>query len=107
MYATFGSQVTVVQDLSLLVPREDRDVAAATQQVLENKGVKFVFGAAITGVTSQGNVVTVNYTRRKPESVMAKQCWLPPAVVPTRTGLTWRLPGWKLRPGAQSRPMPD
>jgi pyruvate/2-oxoglutarate dehydrogenase complex dihydrolipoamide dehydrogenase (E3) component len=55
MYATFGSQVTVVQDAPTLVPREDRDIAAALQQVLEQKGVRFVLGAAITGVTHQGN----------------------------------------------------
>jgi pyruvate/2-oxoglutarate dehydrogenase complex dihydrolipoamide dehydrogenase (E3) component len=63
MYATFGSQVTVVQDAPTLVPREDRDIAAVLQQALEKKGVQFVLGAAITGVTSQGNVATVSYTK--------------------------------------------
>lgn len=99
MYATFGSQVTVVQDLSLLVPREDRDVAAAIQQVLENKGVKFVFGAAITGVTSQGNVATVNYIREgKPESVAGEAVLVATGRRPNTDGLNLEAAGVEVTP---------
>lgn len=63
MYATFGSQVTVVQDQPTLVPREDRDLAETIQKTLEKKGVKFILGAAITGVAGTEAVATVHYTQ--------------------------------------------
>lgn len=37
MYASFGSQVTVLESYSELIAREDRDIAASVQEVLERK----------------------------------------------------------------------
>ena len=41
MFASFGTQVTVLEKGTQVLPREDRDIAAAVQGVLENKGVQF------------------------------------------------------------------
>lgn len=63
IYANFGSAVTVVQDGTDFVPREDRDVADELQAILEKKGVSFVFGAAITRLEQQGQATAVVYTK--------------------------------------------
>ena len=47
MYASFGSQVTVLESSSELIAREDRDIAASVQEVLEKKGVTFRLNARV------------------------------------------------------------
>ncbi len=55
MYASFGSQVTVLESFSRLIAREDRDIAAAVQDVLEQKGITFRMNARVQSV--QGNMI--------------------------------------------------
>lgn len=50
MYASFGSQVTVLEGYSELISREDRDIAASVQSVLEQKGIKFRLNARVQSV---------------------------------------------------------
>ena len=45
MYASFGSEVTVLDNHSDFIPREDRDVAATVKAVMEKKGVEFRLNA--------------------------------------------------------------
>ena len=40
MYARFGSRVTVVEKSPRLIPREDEDVSAAVQEIVERDGVE-------------------------------------------------------------------
>lgn len=55
MYASFGSQVTVLESYAELLAREDRDIAASVQEVLEKKGVAFRLNARVQSV--DGTVV--------------------------------------------------
>ncbi len=50
MYASFGSQVTVLEGFSRLIAREDRDIAAAVQKILEDKGITFRMNANVQSV---------------------------------------------------------
>ncbi len=50
MYASFGSQVTVLEGFSQLIAREDRDIAVAVQEVLEQKGITFRMNARVQSV---------------------------------------------------------
>lgn len=50
MYASFGSQVTVLEGYSELVSREDRDIAASVQEVLEQKGIVFRLNARVQSI---------------------------------------------------------
>lgn len=56
MYASFGSQVTVLEGYSELISREDRDIAASVQEVLERKGIEFRLNARVQAV--EGATVT-------------------------------------------------
>lgn len=59
MYASFGSQVTVLEGFSELIPREDRDIAENVQKVLEKKGIAFHLNAKVQGVRDTPNGVTL------------------------------------------------
>ncbi len=50
MYASFGSQVTVLEGFSRLIAREDRDIAAIVQEVLEQKSITFRMNARVQSV---------------------------------------------------------
>ena len=50
MYAGFGSKVTIVQDGSTFLPREDEDLSASIRSVLEAKGIRIITGAMTTEI---------------------------------------------------------
>ena len=50
MYASFGSKVTVLEGYPELIGREDRDIAASVQTVLEKKGIAFYLNAKVQSV---------------------------------------------------------
>ena len=62
MYAQFGSAVTVLQHSQAFIPREDDDVAAAVQEELTRRGVRFVFGAEIERVADEADRTVVHYS---------------------------------------------
>lgn len=63
MFRRFGSQVTVVELMDQLVPREDEDVATALQQALAAEGMHFHLGATASRVVkiATGLEVTLAY----------------------------------------------
>lgn len=50
MYASFGSQVTVLESYPELIAREDRDIAASVKETLEKKGIVFQMNAKVQSV---------------------------------------------------------
>ena len=50
MYASFGSQVTVLESYPILIGREDRDIADCVKDTLEKKGVRFIMNAKVKSV---------------------------------------------------------
>ena len=59
MYASFGSKVTVLEGFAELIPREDRDIAAAVREALEKKGIEFRMGARVESVSDTAGGVRV------------------------------------------------
>jgi pyruvate/2-oxoglutarate dehydrogenase complex dihydrolipoamide dehydrogenase (E3) component len=60
MYRRFGSRVTVIEMGPRLVGREDEDVAAAIQAILEAEGIAFRLNAQCIALRRQGDGVAVN-----------------------------------------------
>ena len=52
-YANFGSDVTVVQDTAEFIPREDKEIAACVEKVLEERGISIVKSAKVLGVKDE------------------------------------------------------
>ena len=44
MYKNFGAEVTMITPDEELLPREDREIAAEVQKVMEEKGIRFILG---------------------------------------------------------------
>jgi pyruvate/2-oxoglutarate dehydrogenase complex dihydrolipoamide dehydrogenase (E3) component len=65
MFRRFGSQVTVVELMEQLVPREDVDVAEALQQALEAEGIRFHLGATASRVTKTATGLELTITYRQ------------------------------------------
>lgn len=60
MYAAFGSQVTVLESFSELIPREDRDIAENVKEVLEKKGIAIHLNAKVQAIRDTPDGVTVS-----------------------------------------------
>jgi pyruvate/2-oxoglutarate dehydrogenase complex dihydrolipoamide dehydrogenase (E3) component len=69
MYRRFGSRVTVIEQSSRLIGREDADVSATVQQVLENEGVAFRLNATCIALrrTTGGVAASVDCTHGPPD----------------------------------------
>lgn len=57
MYRGFGSQVTVLQDGEVFLPKEDPDMAAHIKSILEARGIEFKLGASIEKVEDGPDVL--------------------------------------------------
>ncbi|WP_079527917.1 FAD-containing oxidoreductase [Halobacillus hunanensis] len=53
MYKTFGAEVTVITPEEELLTREDREIAAEVQKVMEEKGIHIIFGAKAQEITEE------------------------------------------------------
>lgn len=55
MYANFGSQVTIIQDLTEFMPREDKEISNFVLNALENKGIKLLRHTTVTKIQDIDN----------------------------------------------------
>ena len=62
MYRRFGAQVTVLEVAERLIAREDPEVSAEVQAILEREGVRFVLRVAGARVEPEGDGVHVTCT---------------------------------------------
>lgn len=54
MFRRFGSKVTVIEQSARFLPREDEDIAASLQKILEEDGIEIVLGAKTESVGLDG-----------------------------------------------------
>ncbi|MCH3960884.1 MAG: FAD-dependent oxidoreductase [Solobacterium sp.] len=47
MYANFGSEVTIIQDGDVFLPREDSEIASAVHESLEKRGIRVICSAKV------------------------------------------------------------
>jgi dihydrolipoamide dehydrogenase len=60
-YNTMGTQVTVVEFMDKILPREDTDVSKEVEKIMKKKGLQIMTGAAVekVEVVNGQSVVTV------------------------------------------------
>lgn len=71
MYRRFGSQVTVVEMAPRLIAREDEDVSAAVQAILEGEGIAIRTAAECLSVERRGAGVAVHVSCEREPRVIA------------------------------------
>jgi pyruvate/2-oxoglutarate dehydrogenase complex dihydrolipoamide dehydrogenase (E3) component len=57
MYRRFGSEVTIIEKGSRLIPREDEDISAAVKEILENEGIHIRLNAECIQVAKRGGEI--------------------------------------------------
>jgi pyruvate/2-oxoglutarate dehydrogenase complex dihydrolipoamide dehydrogenase (E3) component len=62
MFRRFGSRVSILHDKSQIVPREDPEIAAELQKILEGEGIEFHLNARTTRVEQAKGSVKVSVT---------------------------------------------
>ncbi|CUH54277.1 dihydrolipoyl dehydrogenase [Shimia marina] len=65
VYARLGSDVTVVEYMDAVCPGMDADVQRTFKRILEKQGLKFVMGAAVSGVETTKTKAKVKYALKK------------------------------------------
>jgi len=65
VYARLGADVTVVEYMDAITPGMDKDVQRTFKRILEKQGLKFVMGAAVSGVEATKTKAKVNYALKK------------------------------------------
>jgi pyruvate/2-oxoglutarate dehydrogenase complex dihydrolipoamide dehydrogenase (E3) component len=57
IFRRFGSRVTVIEAASRLAPREDDDVSAAIEDILEGEGIDIRLGTKCSGLMKEGGAI--------------------------------------------------
>ena len=60
VYAMYGVEVTIVELLPRLVPNEDEDISEQLERSFRSHGINVMTGAAVTGVQTRSDGVTVS-----------------------------------------------
>lgn len=65
MFASYGTEVTILEHNERLVKREDEDIASAVKAQLEKKGVKIIFEVDTKKIEREGenNIVTISHIK--------------------------------------------
>jgi pyruvate/2-oxoglutarate dehydrogenase complex dihydrolipoamide dehydrogenase (E3) component len=87
-FARFGSQVTVLELLPRIMPREDDDAAELVAGALRRDGVRLELGVKVTGITADGRGRELRYERDGESSrVMVDEILVAVGRVPNVDGL--------------------
>lgn len=72
-YNSLGTEVTIVEYLDAVVPREDKDISKELGKILKKKGINIITNAAVQAVDTSGEgcQVTIKDNKTGNESVVA------------------------------------
>ena len=95
MFASFGSQVVVLEGNSELISREDRDIASAVKETLEKKGIVFCLNAKVQSIRER-KVVYRDAVSSELHSLEADAVLLATGRKPNTAGLNLQVAGVKV-----------
>lgn len=99
MYANFGSEVTVIQDGAVFLPREDSDIAAAVLGRLRTMGVRVLFSASAEKIADGDGLASVTVRTAEGEEILqAEAVLLAAGRVPNTDGLNLAAAGIETTP---------
>ena len=88
MYRRFGSRVTVIEMAPRLIAREDEEVSAAVQSILEGEGIAVRLNAECLGISRHGDGVAVHVScEREPRDIVGSHVLLAVGRVPNTDDL--------------------
>jgi pyruvate/2-oxoglutarate dehydrogenase complex dihydrolipoamide dehydrogenase (E3) component len=88
MYRRFGSRVTVVEMAPRLIAREDEEISAAVQAILEDEGIGVRLAAKCVSVDRRGDRIAVNVScEEEPREILGSHLLLAVGRVPNTEDL--------------------
>jgi pyruvate/2-oxoglutarate dehydrogenase complex dihydrolipoamide dehydrogenase (E3) component len=88
MYRRFGSRVTVVEMAPRLIAREDEEISAAVQAILEDEGIGVRLAAKCVSVDRRGDRMAVNVScEEEPREILGSHLLLAVGRVPNTEDL--------------------
>ncbi len=63
MFASFGTEVTLIEMLPRVLPVEDEEISDALAKSLKKRGIETLAGTRVESVKNEGNAVTVAFTQ--------------------------------------------
>ncbi|MEO1449224.1 MAG: FAD-dependent oxidoreductase, partial [Bacteroidota bacterium] len=66
-YHNMGTEVTIVEYLPSILPREDKEVSTQMSRIYKKKGIKIMTNAEVTGVDTSGDGVVATVKTKKGE----------------------------------------
>lgn len=70
IYHSYGSEVTIVELLPRLVPLEDREISQQLERSYKKRGINFLTGSSVKGVTVNGGKAAVAISNDSGESTI-------------------------------------
>ncbi|MEX2081638.1 MAG: dihydrolipoyl dehydrogenase [Dehalococcoidia bacterium] len=95
-WASYGSQVTIVEMLETLLPLEDPDLGRALKRSFDGRGITSLLGTRVEGVTVKGRTATVSVANAEgKQTVTADAVLVAIGFVPHTEGLDLESAGVK------------
>lgn len=63
IYSSFGSEVTVINNISTILPNEDLEDAEEVKNILEKRNVRFINNAAVEEIQEKNGMAKVTYSQ--------------------------------------------
>ncbi len=76
MYASFGSEVTVLESYPTLIGREDRDIADSVKAALEKKGISFKLNVKVQTILQEGDKAVVSFLEGEQQQTLEAEAVL-------------------------------
>ena len=104
-YRRFGSEVTVLQRASRLLPKEDKDVSDEVEKILTNEGIEVITSADISSVSGRSSdQVTVTLTTPSEErTISGTDLLVATGRTPNTSGIGLDIAEVELQPGGWIR----
>ena len=100
VFASFGSEVTVVEFMKQILPPFDSDIAKRLKQAMSKRGVKILTGAAVKKIEQNENyeIVTTYDVKGKEESIVSTDLLMAVGRKPNLDGLALEAAGVEYSP---------
>lgn len=76
MYASFGSEVTVLESYPTLIGREDRDIADSVKAALEKKGISFKLNVKVQTILQESGKAVVSFLEGEQQQTLGAEAVL-------------------------------
>ena len=99
IYASFGSQLTILQDGDIFLPREDEEIAGAVRESLESRGIRVMTGVKVKALEqAEGKALVAVDNGKEVQKLEAEAVLVATGRRPNTAGLNLEAAGVEIGP---------